>query len=52
MLLLDGQAGRYITGGGANQTSTNSLYLGYNTRASANGNTNEIVIGYIAEGIR
>jgi hypothetical protein len=44
-------AGRYITGGGANQTSSNSLYLGYNTRASANGNTNEIVIGYIAEGL-
>jgi len=45
------QSGRYITGGGANQTSSNSLYLGYDTRASANGNTNEIVIGYTAEGM-
>jgi hypothetical protein len=44
------QAGRNITGGGNNQTSNNSLYLGYDTRASANGNTNEIVLGYTAIG--
>jgi len=38
-------AGRYISGGGANQTSNNSVYLGYDTRAYASGDTNEIVIG-------
>lgn len=43
-------AGRYISGGGANQTSNNSLYLGYDTRALANGDTNEIVIGYSTVG--
>jgi|GEM_PF-1092354 len=36
----------YGSGTSLNQTSSNSLYLGYDTRASANGNTNEIVIGY------
>jgi hypothetical protein len=45
-------AGRYITGGSApNATSTNSLYLGYDTRALASGDTNEIVIGYLATGV-
>jgi len=45
-------AGRYITGGSAsNATSTNSLYLGYDTRALASGDTNEIVIGYQATGV-
>ena len=40
------QAGRYISGGSiANATSSNSLYLGYNTMALASGDTNEIVIG-------
>ena len=40
------QAGRYITGGSSpNQTSSYSLYLGVNTMAQANGDTNEIVIG-------
>jgi hypothetical protein len=40
------QAGiNYGASTGANQTSNNSLYLGYATRASANGNTNEIVVG-------
>ena len=44
-------AGRYITGGStANQTSNNSVYLGYNTKASADGNANEIVIGYDTTG--
>ena len=39
-------AGRYISGGSvANATSTNSVYLGYDTRALASGDTNEIVIG-------
>ncbi len=41
------QSGRYIASGTTpNSTSSNSLYLGYDTRAAANGDTNEIVIGY------
>lgn len=40
-------AGQFITGGVAvNQTSSNSIYIGYLTKASADGNTNEIIIGY------
>jgi len=39
-------AGRFIANGSsANATSTNSLYLGYDARAQANGDINEIVIG-------
>ncbi len=45
-------AGRYISGGStSNVTSTNSLYLGSDTRALASGDTNEIVIGYQATGV-
>ena len=41
------QAGAYITGGStSNTTSYSSLYIGSYTRASADGNSNEIVIGY------
>ena len=44
-------AGSLISSGvSTNQTSNNSVYLGYDTRASANGNTNEIVIGYDGRG--
>lgn len=44
-------AGRYIVGGTiVNQTSTNSVYLGTSTRPSADGNTNEIVIGHASTG--
>jgi hypothetical protein len=44
-------SGRYISGGvTANQTSSNSVYLGYNTKAGSDGNTNETVIGYDATG--
>ena len=32
------------------QTSEKSVYLGYNTKANADGDTNEIVIGYNAIG--
>jgi len=39
-------AGRYIADGStANQTSNKSVYIGYDTRALADGDTNEIVIG-------
>ena len=44
-------AGRYTNAGAGNQTSTSSLYLGYDTRSSASGNTNEIVIGATARGL-
>lgn len=44
------EAGAVTTAGASNQTSGNSTYLGYDTRPSANGNTNEIVIGYQARG--
>jgi hypothetical protein len=45
-------AGRYAgSGTTANQTSSNSLYLGYQTRSSASGNTNEVVIGYNVVGL-
>ena len=43
-------SGRYITAGGYNATSTESVYFGYDTRASADGNTNEVVIGSQAIG--
>ena len=43
-------AGRYIIDGTSNQTPSNSLYLGYDTRASVAGNTNEVVIGDTAKG--
>jgi len=45
------QAGRYITGGATtNTTSSNSVYLGAQTKAFADAQTNEIVIGYNATG--
>jgi hypothetical protein len=44
------EAGKFITGGGNNVTSGTSVYLGDDTRASANGNSNEIVIGHTAIG--
>jgi hypothetical protein len=45
------EAGKFITGGGNNVTSGTSIYLGDDTRASANGNSNEIVIGHNANGL-
>jgi hypothetical protein len=47
---LGWDAGKLVTAGSNNTTSNNSLYLGVDTRASLNGNTNEIVIGYQARG--
>jgi hypothetical protein len=45
-------AGRFIADGATALTITNnSTYFGYNTRALADNNTNEIVIGYNAIGI-
>ncbi len=44
-------AGQLTSGGGDNEISNNSVYLGYDTRALASGDTNEIVIGASAIGI-
>lgn len=39
-------AGEYITGTNPNTTGTNSIYIGFNTKAAANGETNQTVIGH------
>jgi hypothetical protein len=44
------QAGRFTNSGAANETSNSSVYIGYDTKALASGDTNEIVIGSTAEG--
>jgi hypothetical protein len=44
-------AGRYIANGNSNQTGNDSVFLGYDTRANADGETNQIVIGYEAVGL-
>ena len=43
-------AGLYTSAAAANETSNNSVYLGYGTRSSASGATNETVIGASAVG--
>lgn len=43
-------AGRLINNGGDNLTSLNSIYIGGDSRGSADGNVNEIVIGSSARG--
>jgi len=48
---IGANAGRYIADGSTpNQTTNNSVYLGTNTKASADGADNEIVIGHNAIG--
>lgn len=48
---IGNSSGRYIANGvTANATSSNSLYLGYDTRALNSGDINEIVIGHSAIG--
>ena len=49
-IALGYDAGRNISGGGNNQTSGTSIYIGQDTRSSANGNTNEMVFGHTAIG--
>ena len=44
-------AGRYTTGTTANTISTQSVFLGSSTKAGGPARTNQIVIGYGAEGI-
>jgi hypothetical protein len=43
-------AGRFISGGGNNAITNNSIYIGSNTRPLANNQTNQIVIGHNAIG--
>jgi len=43
-------AGTYTNANGNNLTSNTSVYIGRDTRASASGNSNEIVIGASAQG--
>jgi hypothetical protein len=44
-------AGRFIADGvGLNQMGSNSMFIGYDTRAQANNQTNQIVIGHTAIG--
>ncbi|MDD5512077.1 MAG: hypothetical protein PHI12_14930, partial [Dehalococcoidales bacterium] len=50
-IALGMNAGRYLANGStANSTPSNSVFLGYDTRANAAGGTNEIVIGASAIG--
>ncbi|MCW9054563.1 MAG: hypothetical protein OQJ98_01105 [Candidatus Pacebacteria bacterium] len=48
---LGPHAGRYVTGSVANESSEYSVYIGANTKGFADGDSNEIVIGYNATGI-
>ena len=45
------QSGRFISGGASNTITNNSIYIGYDTRALANNQTNQIVIGHEAIGL-
>jgi hypothetical protein len=44
-------SGSLIAAGTSNGTSNNSIFIGNDTRASANGQTNQIVIGHTAIGL-
>lgn len=44
------RAGMFTSSGGQNQTGDNSVFLGFDTRAQSNGQTNQIVIGSTAIG--
>ncbi|NCD00259.1 MAG: hypothetical protein EOL95_11245, partial [Bacteroidia bacterium] len=44
-------AGRYIEGNGANSSGNYNLFLGYSTKALADNDQNEIVIGYNTTGV-
>ena len=47
-----GNAGRYISGGStANTISNNSVFVGFETKAAADNQTNQIVVGYQATGL-
>jgi nitrogen fixation protein len=51
-LFLGLEAGAYITGGStANTIANNSIFIGRDTRAAADNETNQIVIGYLTTGL-
>jgi hypothetical protein len=49
-IAIGGQAGRYTSSAAANTNSSNSIFIGYDTRASADSQANQIVIGHNAIG--
>jgi hypothetical protein len=49
-IAVGNDAGRFISGGGNNAITNNSIYIGSNTRPLANNQTNQIVIGHNAIG--
>lgn len=44
-------SGRYVAGGGNLTTSTNSIFIGKGSKAGADSQDNQIVIGYNSEGL-
>ena len=48
---IGSDAGRYRTGGSNLQGATGGIYIGYGAKGSANAQTNEIVIGTLAEAL-
>ena len=50
-MFLGTQAGSFINNGSNLTVADNSLFLGYDTRANANSQTNQIVIGYQGRGL-
>ena len=49
-IAIGDKAGMFISGGGDLTSCDQSIFIGEDTRSSANGNTNEIVIGHTAIG--
>lgn len=49
-VVMGTEAGRYFTGPTALTSLSNSVLIGQNTKVAANGDSNEIVIGFQAEG--
>jgi hypothetical protein len=49
-IAIGDKAGMFISGGGDLTSCDQSIYIGQDTRASANGNTNEMVFGHNAIG--
>jgi hypothetical protein len=47
---IGSSSGQLLIGGGNLTSASNSTFLGYATKSLANGSTNEIIIGYNAEG--
>jgi hypothetical protein len=48
---IGSDAGRYRTGGSSLSGATGGIYIGYGAKGSANAQTNEIVIGTLAEAL-